>query len=353
MSSKKVIQIGSVKIGGKNPVAIQSMTNTDTRKVSATVKQIRSLVAAGCEIVRLAIPDESAAAAFAKIRKQVPNVPLVADIHFDHRLALRAVAAGADKIRINPGNIGSIEKLAEVVAACKKRGIPIRVGVNAGSFEKNLNPTIHGGDIVKKLVASAVQNVRAIEKLSYRNLVVSAKASSVPVAVTAYRQLAKLLPYPLHLGITEAGSLATGTIKSAAGLGALLLAGIGDTVRISLTAKPELEVRAAWQLLRALELRQKGVNVVSCPTCGRTEVDLISLVKRVEKAVAAIETPLTVAVMGCVVNGPGEARHADFALVGGRKQFALYARGQLVKSVAEAQALPELLKLITNTNANS
>ncbi len=342
MPNKKTIQIGSVKIGGGNPVAVQSMTNTDTRKVTATVKQIRSLVAAGCEVVRVSIPDAKAAVAFVQIRKQVPSVPLVADIHFDHRLALAAVEAGADKIRINPGNIGDNTKLAEVVKACKKRGIPIRVGVNAGSLEKNLSAK----SVAKKLVASAVRNVRAIEKLGYRNLVVSAKASSVPVNVAAYRELTKLLPYPLHLGVTEAGSLETGTIKSAAGLGALLLDDIGDTIRISLTAKPELEVKTAWQLLRALELRKKGVNVIACPTCGRTEVDLISLVKRVEKAVAGIETPLTVAVMGCVVNGPGEASHADYALVGGRKMFALYRQGQLVKSVPEAKALVELLKLI-------
>ncbi len=342
MKIKKIIRIGAMKIGGRNPVAIQSMTNTDTRNITATVKQIRSLIAAGCEIVRVSIPDQKAAEAFIKIRQAVPKVPLVADIHFDHRLALEAIAAGADKIRINPGNLGGPTKLAEVVKSCKKRGLPIRVGVNAGSLEKNLS----NKSIASKLVASAVKNTRLIEKLNYRNIVISAKASSVPVTVAAYRELSKRLPYPLHLGITEAGSLETGTIKSAAGLGALLLDGIGDTLRISLTDKPELEVKTAWSLLRALELRAKGVNVIACPTCSRTEVDLISLVKRVEKAVADISVPLTIAVMGCVVNGPGEAAHADYALVGGRNQFALYRAGKLVKAVPESQALSELLKLV-------
>lgn len=351
MPKTKVISIGSVKIGGKHPVAIQSMTNTDTRKITMTVRQIRSLVSTGCEIVRIAIPDEHAAKAFAEIRRQVPDTPLVADIHFDHRLALKAVEAGADKIRINPGNLGGIEKLKAVVTACQKKNIPIRIGVNAGSLS---SPPFTKGrprgvqTLTEKLVESTVKNVRLIERLGYRNLVVSAKASSVPVTVATYRRLSKLLPYPLHLGITEAGSLETGAIKSAAGLGALLLDGIGNTIRISLTARPELEVKTAWKLLRALELRKKGVNVVSCPTCGRTEVDLIPLVRQVDKAMAKIDAPLTVAVMGCIVNGPGEAAHADFALVGGRKYFALYQTGKLIKSVSEKKALSELLKLIKN-----
>jgi (E)-4-hydroxy-3-methylbut-2-enyl-diphosphate synthase len=319
------------------------MTNTDTRKVAATVKQIRSLVATGCEIVRVTVPDAAAAAAFGKIRAAVPHVPLVADIHFDHRLALAAVAAGADKIRINPGNLGGAAKLAEVVAACKARRIPIRVGVNSGSLEVGLTARRMAG----QLAQSAVRNVRLIEKLGYRNIVVSAKGSSVPVMYAAYQELAKVLPeYPLHLGVTEAGGRTGGTLKSAAGIGGLLLAGIGDTIRISLTDKPEVEVTTAHQLLRALELRQTGVNVVSCPTCGRTEVNLIPLVKKVEKLVADIKKPLTVAVMGCVVNGPGEAAHADYALVGGRSQWALYAKGKFVKAITEGEALPELRRLL-------
>ncbi|MFH1375295.1 MAG: flavodoxin-dependent (E)-4-hydroxy-3-methylbut-2-enyl-diphosphate synthase [Patescibacteria group bacterium] len=340
----KTIAIGKVKIGGGNPIAVQSMTNADTRNVAATVRQIKSLVACGCEIVRIAIPDAEAAVAFKKIRQQVRSTPLVADIHFDYRLAIAAVEAGADKIRINPGNLGSFENLKKVVAACKKRKIPIRVGVNSGSLEKGL-----AGSLAQKLAKSALQNVRQIEKLGYRNLVVSAKASSVPTTVEAYRILAKKTNYPLHLGITEAGSERMGMLKSAAGLGSLLLDGIGDTVRISLTAKPEEEVRAAWDLLRALELRKRGVNVVSCPTCGRCEVNLIPLVKKVEKAVQNIQKPLTIAVMGCVVNGPGEAIHADFALVGGKQRFGIYQKGKLVKSVKEGEGAIELLQIIKTT----
>jgi (E)-4-hydroxy-3-methylbut-2-enyl-diphosphate synthase len=342
VSMAKVITIGAIRIGGSNSVAIQSMTNTDTRNVAATVAQIKSLVATGCEIVRVAIPDQTAAKAFEEIRKKVPNVPLVADIHFDYRLALAAVAAGADKIRINPGNLGGAANLKKVVEACKKKKIPIRVGVNAGSLEKG----IKGKNVVEKSVKSVIKNVRMIEGLGYKNLVVSAKASSVPVAVATYRKLAKLIPYPLHLGITEAGSERTGIIKSAAGLGALLLDGIGSTLRISLTAAPEKEVQVAWDLLRALELRKRGVNVISCPTCGRTEVDLIKLVAQVEKAVEKIDQALTVAVMGCMVNGPGEAAHADFALVGGKKMFAIYRKGELLKCVREKEVLGEFLKLI-------
>lgn len=360
MRKTRVVSIGNLKIGGGQPVAVQSMTNTDTRDVTATVAQIRSLVASGCEIVRVTIPDAKAAEAFAKIRAKVPGVPLVADIHFDHRLALLAVNAGADKIRINPGNLGGPAKLAEVVTACKKRKIPIRVGVNGGSLERGLDSTpgvtgsrpLGSGVMADQLVESAVRNVRLIEKLGYKNLVVSAKATSVPVTVNAYRRLSKLLPYPLHLGVTEAGSFETGTVKSCAGLGALLADGIGDTIRISLTDTPEREVKVAWDLLRALELRKKGVNVISCPTCGRTEVDLITLVKKAEARLAHIDLPITVAVMGCIVNGPGEAKHADFALVGGKSMFALYRAGTLVKSIKEQDALEELIALIQSAEAD-
>jgi len=339
---KKVIQIGNVKIGGRYPVAIQSMTNTDTRDAGKTVKQIRSLVAAGCEIVRVSIPDAAAAASFAKIREKVPNVPLVADIHFDHTLALAAVDAGADKIRINPGNLGGAKNLAAVVKKCAEKKIPIRVGVNAGSLEKNLTTK----KVAAQLVESALKNIRGIERLGYKNLVVSAKSSSVPIAIAAYEKLHEKTNYPLHLGITEAGSLQTGQIRSATGLGALLSRGIGDTIRVSLSDKPEHEVRVAWQILKSLELRRGGVNVIACPTCGRTEVYLIPLVKKVEKAVEKIEADLTVAVMGCVVNGPGEAAHADLALIGGKKQFALAKKGKIIRAVPEKEALPELLKLI-------
>jgi len=344
MKTKKV-QIGKIVIGGGMPIAVQSMTNTDTRQVTTTVAQIRRLVITGCEIVRVAIPDPDAAAAFAKIRERVSSVPLVADIHFDYRLAIAAARAGADKIRINPGNLGSQDNLKKVVEICREKKIPIRIGVNAGSLEK-----IPGKSITARLVASVVRNVRTLEKLNFKNIVVSAKSSSVPVSVAAYRKLSRVLPYPLHLGVTEAGSKHAGIVKSAAGIGALLCDGIGDTLRISLTAKPEVEIQAAWDLLRACEIRQKGVNIISCPTCGRTEVDLIPLVAKVEKALSKVKKSLTVAVMGCAVNGPGEARHADFALVGGKRMFGIYRAGKFEKSVSEEKALVEFLKLINSSH---
>jgi len=342
MVGKRNIIVRGVQVGGGAPVVIQSMTNTDTRDVAATVDQIRSLVSTGCQIVRLTVQDTAAADAFAEIRKECPNVPLVADIHFDYKMALAAIAAGADKIRINPGNLGGADNLKTVVAACKAAGIPMRVGVNAGSFEKDLSAQ----DAAAKLVESALKNVRLVEEAGYDQICVSAKSSTVAVAVTAYRELATKIDYPLHIGITEAGSRETGTIKSAAGLGALLLDGIGDTIRISLSDTPETEIVVAKKLLRLLGLRKDGVEVIACPTCGRTEVDMIPLVQKVEEAVKDIQKSLTVAVMGCVVNGPGEAAHADYAVIGGRGHFALMAGGELVKTVTEAEALPELLQLI-------
>jgi len=342
MPSKKSITVRGVQIGGGAPVVIQSMTNTDTRDVAATVDQIRSLVSTGCQVVRLTVQDQAAADAFKKIRKECPDVPLVADIHFDYNMALEAITAGADKIRINPGNLGGPEKLKEVVAACKAAGIPIRVGVNAGSFEKDLSSE----DAAAKLVESALKNVKLVEEAGYDQICVSAKSSTIAVAVTAYRELAKQLDYPLHIGITEAGGRETGSLKSAAGLGALLLDGIGDTVRMSLSDDPAVEVVTLKKLLRLLGLRNEGVEVIACPTCGRTEVEMIPLVKKVEDAVAHITQPLTVAVMGCVVNGPGEAAHADYAIIGGRGQYALMAAGKHVKSISEEEALPALLKLI-------
>jgi len=337
----KAIQIGKVKIGGTHPVAVQSMLNTSATDFRASAKQVKELIKAGCEIIRIAVPSAESLKTFQNLRKKFPQIPLVADIHFDADLALGAIEAGADKIRINPGNFPQA-KLAKVVQACKKKKIPVRVGVNSGSLEK----TAKGKTVAEKLASSALHEVRKIEKLGWKQLVISAKASDVQTSVEAYRLLAKKTDYPLHLGITEAGSEHMGLIKSSAGIGSLLLDGIGSTLRISLTADPVQEVEAAWDLLKALGIRKRGVEVISCPTCGRTEVDLIPIVKKVEKAVANIKKPLTIAVMGCIVNGPGEAKHADFALVGGKHNFAIYRKGKFVKSVSEKNAVEEFLKVI-------
>jgi (E)-4-hydroxy-3-methylbut-2-enyl-diphosphate synthase len=343
MRSKKIF-IGKTIIGNGAPIAVQSMLNVKTNNFRVAIKQIQNLQKAGCEIFRLAIPDQAAIIGLQKIRAKFPSLPLVADIHFDYRLAIAAAKVGADKIRINPGNLGSQENLQKVVEICQSKKIPIRIGVNAGSLEKKLR----GKNLATQLVESAIRNVRAIEKLGYKNLVVSAKASEVKTTVLAYRKLAKILCYPLHLGITEAGSEKLGIIKSAAGIGSLLLDGIGDTIRISLTAKPEKEVIVAWDLLSALGLRRRGVEIIACPTCGRTEINLIALVKKIERALAKVQKPLKVAVMGCAVNGPGEARSADFALVGGKNKLALFQAGKFVKSVLPGKAVEELVKIMND-----
>ncbi|MFA6458497.1 MAG: flavodoxin-dependent (E)-4-hydroxy-3-methylbut-2-enyl-diphosphate synthase [Patescibacteria group bacterium] len=344
----KVVQIGKLKIGGGQPVAIQSMLCTPAHDFPAAVRQIRRLAQAGCEIFRIAVPDQVGLQTFEKIRRKFPLIPLVADIHFSAELAI-AAAEFADKIRLNPGNFPPA-KLAAVVKVCKKRGIPLRVGVNSGSLEKACSRG--SGSPAEKLANSALQNVRKIEKLGYRNLVVSVKSSDIATTIAANRLLAQKINYPLHLGVTEAGSPKFGILKSAVALGSLLSDGIGDTIRISLTADPVAEVAAARDLLRILKLRP-AIEVVSCPTCGRTEVDLIPIVRQVEKAVEKIEKTLPadrqalkIAVMGCIVNGPGEAKDADFALVGGKKSFAIYQKGKFVKSVTEARAVVEFLKLL-------
>jgi len=334
----KIIQIGKIKIGGGNPVAIQSMLNSDPNDFRESSRQISKLKKAGCQIFRVAIPDKFALVTFRKIRKKFPEIPLVADIHFSAELAIAATEI-ADKIRINPGNFPPT-KLAEVIRACKKKGIPIRVGVNSGSLEK-----ISGKNVFEKLANSAIQNIRKIEKLGFRDLVISVKSSDLKTTILANRILAKKINYPLHLGVTEAGSPRFGILKSAIGIGSLLVDGIGDTIRISLTADPFAEIEVAKDLLRVLKIK-KAVEVVSCPTCGRTEVDLFKIVGQVEKAVEKIEKPLKIAVMGCIVNGPGEAADADFALVGGRKKFAIYSRGRFLKSVPERNAVAEFLKII-------
>ena len=337
----RVVRIGDVAIGGENPIRIQSMCNTKTEDVEATVAQIRALTAAGCEIVRVAVPTVAAAEAIGEIRRQI-KIPLVADIHFDYRLALAAMEHGADKIRINPGNIGEDWKLREVVNAAKERNIPIRVGVNSGSLEKDLLQK-YGGVTAEGIVESALEKVRRIEELGYENLVISIKSSDVLMCIKAHELLAAETDYPLHIGITEAGTLLRGTVKSAVGLGVILYEGIGDTIRVSLTGDPLEEIKAAREILKSLGLRKGGVEVVSCPTCGRTEIDLIGLANRVESLVERYsDLDVRVAVMGCVVNGPGEAREADFGVAGGKGAGVLIRKGEVIRTMPEAELLPAL-----------
>lgn len=339
----KVIKIGKIKIGGSNPIAVQSMTNTDTKDTEATLKQIKRLEKAGCEIVRVAVPDEKAAKALKKIKSKI-SIPLVADIHFDYKLALQAAEAGVDKVRINPGNIGEMWKIKEVVKACKKRKIPIRVGVNIGSLEPEVEKKY--GRTAKAMSASALKNIKILEKLNFKDIVISLKASDIPRTIEAYRLLSKKVNYPLHLGITEAGTPKSGIIKSSVGLGVLLEEGIGDTIRVSLTGDPEEEVRVAWEILKSLNLRKRGPQLVSCPTCGRTEINLIKLANEVESKISSIEKPIKVAVMGCIVNGPGEAKEADIGIAGGRKAGVLFKKGKIVKTLPEGKLLTELIKEI-------
>ena len=342
----KTVQIGNCRIGGGNPIAIQSMTNTKTEDVAGTVAQILELEKAGCDIIRCAVPTMEAAQALAQIKKQIP-IPLVADIHFDYRLALAAMEYGADKIRINPGNIGSTEKVRAVVDAAKERGIPIRVGVNSGSLEKELLEK-YGGVTAEGLVESALNKVHLIEDMGYDNLVISIKSSDVMMCVKAHELLASQSQYPLHVGITESGTLLSGNIKSAVGLGIILYQGIGDTIRVSLTGDPVEEVRSARQILRTLNLRRGGVTVVSCPTCGRTQIDLISLAGRVEEMVKDMDKDLKVAVMGCVVNGPGEAREADIGIAGGKGEGLLIKKGEVIRKVPEEELLSALAQELEN-----
>ena len=338
----KVVSIGKVKIGGHNPVAIQSMTKTFTRDVKATVKQIKELEAAGCQIVRCAIPEEKDALAIKQIKKHI-KIPLVADIHFNYRLALIAIEAGADKIRINPGNIGGTEKLKSVVSACKERKIPIRIGVNSGSLEKEIlkkyrRPT------AEALVESAMKNIRILEKLKFRDIVVSIKSTSVPVTIEAYRMLSKRIDHPLHVGITEAGISTSGIIKSSVGIGALLSEGIGDTIRVSLTGDPVNEVIVGKEILRSLELIKSGVTIISCPTCGRCEIDVEGIAKAVQERTMGVKKPVKIAIMGCAVNGPGEAADADVGLAGGKGTGLIFRNGKIVKKVPESQMVKELMK---------
>jgi (E)-4-hydroxy-3-methylbut-2-enyl-diphosphate synthase len=331
------IFLGGVGIGGDNPVRVQSMTNTDTRDIRSTVEQIDRLAGAGCEIVRLAVPDEKAALSLGAIIRS-STVPLVADIHFDHRLALLSLEAGVHGLRINPGNIGGAPKVDRVVDAAKERGVPIRIGVNSGSVERELLERF-GGPTPEAMVESAMIHVALLEKRGFDLIKISLKSSSVLKTIAAYRMLAEKVDYPLHIGITEAGTMMRGTVKSSVGLGIMLWEGLGDTLRVSLTADPVHEVGVAWEILRSLGIRARGPEIISCPTCGRTEIDLLGLVGAVEERLRSVEQNFTVAVMGCVVNGPGEAREADLGMAGGRDLGIIFRKGEVVRKVKGSNAL--------------
>ena len=336
----KVVQIGNVKIGGGNPIAIQSMTNTKTEDVKATVAQILALEAVGCQIIRCAVPTMEAVTALGEIKKQI-HIPLVADIHFDYKLAIAAIENGADKIRINPGNIGDKERVRQVVEKAKEYNVPIRIGVNSGSLEKELVEK-YGGVTAQGIVESALDKMSLIESMGYDNLVISIKSSDVMMCVEAHKILAETCKYPLHIGITESGTVTSGNIKSSVGLGIMLYQGLGDTIRVSLTGDPLEEIKSAKLILKTLGLRQGGIEVVSCPTCGRTQIDLIGLANQVENMVADIPLDIKVAVMGCVVNGPGEAKEADIGIAGGVGEGLLIKKGQIIKKVKEEELLETL-----------
>lgn len=345
-SRTRPLVVGSVRVGGGSPVSVQSMTNTDTRDTASTVAQINALTAAGCEIVRVAVPDREAALGLKSIKGQI-SLPLIADIHFDYRLALMALESGVDGLRINPGNIGGREKVQTLVEACRDRKIPVRIGVNAGSLERELLEK-YGGPSAGAMVESALGHIQILEELDYREIKVSLKASDVPMMIEAYRLMAEKSNYPLHVGVTESGTLRSGTVKSAVGIGALLSMGIGDTIRVSLTGDPVHEVRLGYEILKTLGLRRRGVEFISCPTCGRTQIDIISIANRVEELLDGVEVPLKVAVMGCAVNGPGEARHADVGIAGGKGEGLIFRKGQVVRKVPEDRLVDELMMEISD-----
>ncbi|MDH3237358.1 MAG: flavodoxin-dependent (E)-4-hydroxy-3-methylbut-2-enyl-diphosphate synthase [Deltaproteobacteria bacterium] len=336
------IRVGTVSVGGGAPVSVQSMTKTDTGNVRATVAQIRSLAREGCEIVRVAVPDEAAVRAFRRIKSSSP-IPVIADVHFNHRIAIACAEAGADGLRINPGNIGGERKTLEVLRAARSRRIPVRIGVNAGSLEKDLLAK-HGGPTPRALLESAARAARLCEKVRFTQVKFSLKASDVPSTVEAYRLFAKKFDYPLHVGVTEAGSLFSGTVRSSVGLGILLAEGIGDTLRVSITGPPEEEVRVGWQILKTLGIRKRGPEFLSCPTCGRVSIDVAGIATEVERRLSRLPVPLTVAVMGCAVNGPGEAREADVGVAGGRGEGLIFVRGKIVKKVKEKDIVAEVVR---------
>ena len=340
----KVINVGSVKIGGNNPIVVQSMTNTKTYDINSTVKQITALAEAGCDIVRVAVPKMEDAEALVAIKKQ-RSLPLIADIHFDYRLALKALEAGVDGLRLNPGNIGKKEYVKAVVTAAKERNVPIRIGVNAGSLDQKILLK-YGGITAEGMVESALEHIRILEENNFDNIKISLKAHDVPLTIAAYKLMADTVHYPLHLGITEAGTIKSGIIKSVVGIGALLAQGIGDTFRISLTGDPLEEVKVANEILKALDLREYGPVMISCPTCGRCNIDLAKIANEVETLLANIKKPIKVAVMGCVVNGPGEAKSADVGIAGGKGQGLVFRHGEIVRTVSEEQLVAELFKEI-------
>ncbi len=335
------VVIGNVKIGGNNPIAIQSMCNTDTNDIEATVGQILALEKEGCEIIRVAVKDLETAEKIGEIKSRI-NIPLVCDIHFDYRIALRCMELGADKIRINPGNIGSIDNTRKVVEMAKEKNIPIRIGVNSGSVEKGLIEK-YGGVTPSAIVESAMNHVRILESLDFYDIVISIKASSVPFTLAAYEEISKLVDYPLHLGITESGTVKGGTIKSSVGIGSILSRGIGDTIRVSLTGDPIHEIDVAKGILSSLEIRNFGATIVSCPTCGRTQINLIEIANQVEEICKSVKKDIKIAVMGCVVNGPGEAREADIGIAGGKGEGLIFKDGEIIKKVKEEDLLNELL----------
>ncbi|MEH7454051.1 MULTISPECIES: flavodoxin-dependent (E)-4-hydroxy-3-methylbut-2-enyl-diphosphate synthase [Bacillaceae] len=343
-SKTRAVKVGNVVVGGANEISIQSMTTTKTHDVEATVAEIKRLEEAGCQIVRVAVPDERAANAIADIKKQI-NIPLVADIHFDYKLALKAIEGGVDKIRINPGNIGRKEKVEAVVNAAKAKGIPIRIGVNAGSLEKRILEK-YGYPTADGMVESALHHIKILEDLDFHDIIVSMKASDVNLAIEAYEKASKAFNYPLHLGITESGTLFAGTVKSAAGLGAIISKGIGNTMRISLSADPVEEVKVARELLKSFGLSSNAATLISCPTCGRIEIDLISIANDVEEYISTLKVPIKVAVLGCAVNGPGEAREADIGIAGARGEGLLFRHGEIVRKVPEATMVEELKREI-------
>lgn len=341
----KSVKIGKLTIGAGNPIRIQSMTQTKTTDVKSTVKQVNELEKAGCEIIRVTAPDMESAKALGAIKKQI-NIPLVVDIHFQYLLALEAIKQGVDKVRINPGNIGDAEKVRAVVTAAKHKNVPIRIGINMGSLERDLFAKYGKFGVPRVMIESANRHVKILEDLKFYNIVVSLKGSDNVVTKQAYELFAKRYNYPLHVGITEAGPSLSGTVKSAAGIGSILAEGLGDTIRVSVSDTPQTQVKIAWEILKSLGLRQKGVNIISCPTCGRTEIELIPLARKVERILAAVDAPIKVAVMGCVVNGPGEASFADIGVCGGKNQGAIFKKGQLIKTVSENAILAEFIKEI-------
>jgi (E)-4-hydroxy-3-methylbut-2-enyl-diphosphate synthase len=338
----KVIQIGDVFVGGNSPISVQSMTKTDTRDARATIDQIKELEDCGCEIIRCAVPDMEAALALKTIKREI-RIPLIADIHFDYRLALEALESGVDGLRLNPGNISDPEKIAAVVASAKERMVPIRIGVNFGSLPQDLDPTL---TLPQKMSEAALRHIRILENLDFDLIKVSLKAFDVPTTIAAYREIAYRIPYPLHIGITESGTPRQGMIRSAVGIGILLNEGLGDTLRVSLTGHPRDEVFAAYEILKSLNLREHGATLVSCPTCGRTEVDLVSLAGKVELYLANVKKPVKVAVMGCIVNGPGEAKDADIGVACGKGKAVLFKKGQQIRTIDEADILNQLIQEI-------